>query len=366
MRRLNFHQCGNFKASYEQELTVFQTDFGRLWLIIGLIVVFGLIPLTGNSHILRVLNIIGIYSIASIGLNILTGYTGLISLGHSAIFGLGAYTAANLATGLSVPFWLAIPAAGVISAIIGIGFGLPAFRLMGFYLCFATLACQKIMEFLFIRWESLTGGTDGISLAKNGFPGMGLKNDMILYYIVFLFLTILAWMAVNLLRSRFGRAFRAIRDDSNVAEIMGIPVYKYKLLSFAVSSFYVGIAGALFAYYNLNISPGYFNLSFSIILIAMIIIGGMGSVPGSVFGAIVVVLLKEVSVYGDRLIANMFNISFTVSLYEFTAGLLIALFIIFKPKGLASVWNDIKPVFRSWPLSQVVNHDFKRSYPGCK
>jgi branched-chain amino acid transport system permease protein len=367
MKRFNFHKCGNYKESYEEELTVFQTDFGRIWLITGLIAVFGLIPLSGNSHVLRLLNMIGIYSIAAIGLNILTGYTGMISLGHSAIFGLGAYTAVNMATGMNAPFWLAVPAGGAISAIIGIGFGLPAVRLMGFYLCFATLACQKIMEFLFIHWDGFTGGPEGISMVKKGFPAMDFKGDVILYYIVFILLTLMAWMAVNLLRSRFGRAFCAIRDDSRVAGVMGIPVFKYKLLSFAISSFYAGIAGALFSYYNLNISPGHFNLSFSIILIAMIIIGGMGSVPGSIFGAIVIVLLKEVLVYGDRLLADMFNVSFKVSsLYEFAAGLLVALFVIFKPKGIAGAWSDIRSVFRAWPLSQGVNHGFKRSYPDNK
>jgi len=360
MRLFHFHNCGNFKSSYEEDLNLFQTDFGRLWLIAGLVLVFILIPVAGNSHLMKILNMIGIYSIAAIGLNILTGYTGMISLGHSAIFGLGAYTAVVLASGMDAPFWLAIPAGGVISSILGIGFCLPAIRLSGFYLCFATLACQKIMEFIFIHWEGLTGGTEGISLSRTAFLGLDLKNDMTLYYIIFLLLAVTAWTAVNLVRSKFGRAFRAIRDDQKVAGAMGIPVLKYKLLSFAVSSFYAGIAGALFAYYNWNISPGDFSLSFSVILIAMIIIGGMGSMQGSIYGAVVIVLLKEASVYGDRLLVDMFNIPFSVSsLYEFVAGLLIALFIIFKPKGLAGVWSDISSMFRSWPLLQGVNHDFK-------
>jgi len=367
MKRFHSHQCGNFKSSYKEELAVFQNDFGRLWFIIGLIVVFGLMPLSANSHILRILNMIGIYSIAAIGLNVLTGYTGMISLGHSAIFGLGAYTAVILATGMNAPFWLAVPAGGAVSAVIGIGIGLPAVRLMGFYLCFATLACQKIMEFIFIHWRGATGGTGGISLSKTAFLGMDLKNDIILYYITFILLALMAWIAVNLMRSRFGRAFLAIRDDQEAAEMMGIPVFKYKLLSFAFGSFYAGIAGALFAYYNLNISPGLFNLSFSIILLAMIIIGGLGSLPGSIFGAIVVVLLKETSVYSDRLLADTFGASFNLSsLYEFAVGLLMALFIIFKPKGLAGAWSHINSIFRLWPFSQGADYGFKKSYPGHK
>lgn len=361
MGRFNFHICGNFKTSYEEDLTLFQTDASRLWLIMGLIVVFILVPIAGNPHVMKILNMIGIYSIAAIGLNILTGYTGMISLGHSAIFGVGAYTSVILASGMNAPFWLAVPAGGVMSAIIGIGFGLPSLRLKGLYLCFATIACQKIMEFIFIHWEGITGGTEGITLSKTASWGLDLKNDMILYYIVFLLLALTAWTSVNLVRSKFGRAFCAIRDNQKVAGALGIPVIKYRLLSFAVSSFYAGIAGALFAYYNLNISPVDFSLAFSVILIAMIIIGGMGSVQGSIYGAVVIVLTKEASIYGERLLAEMFDMHFTDSfLYEFVAGLLIVLFIIFRPKGLAGIWRDISSVFRAWPLTQGVNHGSKR------
>jgi len=367
MRRFHFHTCGNFKPSYEEELTVFETDFGRLWLIIGLILVFGFLPVAGNSHLLKIVNMVGIYSIAAIGLNILTGYTGMISLGHSAIFGLGAYAAAILATWMKAPFWIAVPAGGLLSAIVGVGFCLPAFRLMGFYLCFATLAGQKIMEYLFIHWTGLTGGDEGILIAETDFFGIDLKSDIIYYYIIFISLVLMAWLAVNLIRSKFGRAFIAIRDNQRDAEMMGMPVLKYQLLSFAVSSFYAGFAGALFAYYNLNISPTPFNLSFSIMLIAMIIIGGLGSIHGSIFGAIVVVILKEAMIYGDKLLADplkLYGISITVSsLYEVAVGLLIALFIIFKPKGLADAWWNIRSVFRSWPLSKDIPYGCKRSFP---
>jgi branched-chain amino acid transport system permease protein len=370
MRRFHFHPCGNFKASYKEELAIFETDFGRLWVAIALILVFGLIPFVGNAAALKVLNMIGIFSIAAIGLNILTGYTGMISLGHSAIFGIGAYTAAILSTSMNVPFWIAIPAGGVISSIIGIGFGLPAIRLMGFYLCFATLACQKIMEFIFIYWKDLTGGAEGILISRTGFLWIDIKNDIIFYYVIFISLVLLTWMAVNFMHSKYGRAFTAIRDNHDIAEAMGMPASKYKLLSFAISSFYAGFAGALFAYYNLNVSPGPFNLSFSIILIAMVIIGGLGSIPGSIFGATIVVILKEALTYADSLLAGPFTlhgVSFTLSsLYEFAIGLLIALFIIFKPKGMADVWRDIRCVFRSWPLSKGFQHGFKRSYPPHK
>ncbi len=303
---------------------------------------------------------IGIYAIAAIGLNILTGYSGVISLGHSAIFGVGAYTAVIMANLLNAPLYITVPAGGLISALAGIGFGLPAVRLTGIYLCFSTLACQKIMEFLFTNWKGLTGGAEGISMAGHGISGAMHGSDRVLYYTIFVLLTVMAFMAVNLTRSKFGRALCAIRDDRKTAGAMGIPAFRYELLSFAVSSFYAGIAGALFSSFSMGISPGDFNVSFSVILIAMIIIGGTGSVPGSIAGAVAVVLLKEAAVFGDRILLDNSDMTFRISsLYEFAAGLLIVLFIIFKPKGITGAWNDIRAAFRSWPFSQVFNNGFK-------
>jgi branched-chain amino acid transport system permease protein len=370
MRLFNFHTCGNFSSSYEEELTVFQTDFGKVWLIAGLILIFGLLPAAGNSHAFKILNLIGIYSIAAIGLNILTGYTGMISLGHSAIFGLGAYAAAILSVWLKLPFWIAIPAGGIISAIAGVCFALPALRLAGLYLCFATLAGQKIMEYIFIHWTGLTGGAGGMLMTKTASLGIDMKSGIISYYVIFISLVIVIWMTVNLMRSKFGRAFIAIRDSQGIAAAAAIPVLKYKLLSVAVSSFYAGLAGGLFAYYNLNISPGLFDLSFSIALIAMVVIGGLGSIPGSIFGAVVVVMLKEALVYGDRLFAaplKLSGLSFTFSsLYELTLGILLSLFIVFKPKGMTDAWNNFRSFFSLWPFLKCSYYGRKRFYPPDK
>jgi branched-chain amino acid transport system permease protein len=342
-----------------EELALFQTDFGRLWAIAGFLIIFGLIPLAGSPYFLKTLSLIGIYSIAAIGLNVLTGCTGIISLGHSAIFGLGAYTAVILTSSMNLPIYVSIPAGGIISAVAGVGFGLPAVRLTGIYICFATLACQKIMEFIFINWQGATGGAYGISIPGTG-TGIGLKDNLLLYYAIFAILTLTALMAVNLMRSKFGRALCAIRDDQRAAEAIGIPAARYKLLSFAFSSFYAGLAGALFSFFSIKISPGDFNVSFSVILIAMIIIGGMGSISGSVIGACIIVLLKEALVFSDGILQHTFSVSFRPSsLYEFAAGLLLALFIIYKPKGIMGAWKDIRLIFSSWPLSQVSNNGAK-------
>ena len=261
MKKFNFHPCGNFKESYQQELTIFETDFGKMWSIIGLVLLFTAIPLVSSHYMLYVINMIGIAAIAAIGLNILVGFTGLISLGHGAFFGVGAYAAAILTTSLHVPFYLALPAAGLVTALVGIIFGIPSGRLKGLYLTIATLAGQFIIEYVLIHWESLTKGTMGITLPEPSIFGWSLKGDSTFFFVIFACLGLLTWGAINIMRTRYGRAFIAIRDNDRAAEGMGIPIFRYKLLSFSVSSFYAGIGGALWAFYMISITAEPFTLS---------------------------------------------------------------------------------------------------------
>jgi branched-chain amino acid transport system permease protein len=295
MRKLHFRPCGNFIESYERELAIFETDFGRIWLLVGLIILFGILPLPfiSGPGVLHILNMIGIYSIAAIGLNLLIGYTGQISLGHGAFFGVGAYASAILATKVGVPFILSVPAAGIVTAAVGIVFGLPSARLKHLYLLVATLAGQIIIEYVFVQWESLTEGANGISIVAASLFGLDLGSDRIFFYVIFVSFVIMTWIAVNLVRTRYGRAFIAIRDNDRAAEGMGIPIIQYKLLSFAISSFYAGFAGGLYAYYMISITPEPFNLWLSIVFVAMIIIGGLGNIPGSIFGTFFIVTLNE-------------------------------------------------------------------------
>ncbi|MBW2064589.1 MAG: branched-chain amino acid ABC transporter permease [Deltaproteobacteria bacterium] len=355
MRRLHFHPCGNFKESYYQELTIFETDFGRLWLVIGLVLLFLVIPFVSSPFTLYILNIIGIYSIAAVGLNLLIGYTGQISLGHGAFFGVGAYTAAILANKVSMPFILSIPAAGIMTAAVGIIFGLPSARLKHLYLLIATLAGQKIIEYVLVQWESLTGGAAGISIVGASLLGIDLSSDRAFFYVIFACFVLLTWIASNLVRSRYGRAFIAIRDNDRAAEGMGIPLFPYKLLSFAISSFYTGVAGGLYAYYIMSITPEPFDLWLSIVFIAMIIIGGLGNIPGSVFGAVFIVVLEEILSHATEYLMNIgttMGAAITIApLREFVFGLAIVLFVIFEPKGLAEVWRIVKSSFRLWPFS---------------
>jgi branched-chain amino acid transport system permease protein len=201
----------------------------------------------------------------------------------------------------------------------------------------------------------MTGGAQGIVVARVTLLGISLKDDRTFFYLIFACFVVMTWIAVNLVRTRYGRAFIAIRDNDRAAEGMGIPIFRYKLLSFAISSFYAGFAGALFAYYMMSITPEPFNLWLSIEFIAMIIIGGLGKIHGAVFGAIFIVALNEVLSHLTEFLMNIgvsAGAAITIApLREFVFGLAIVLFIIFEPKGLAEVWRIVRSSFRLWPFS---------------
>jgi branched-chain amino acid transport system permease protein len=355
MKKFQFHPCGNYKEKYEQEITIFETDFGRLWLLIGIFFLFTIVPFISSPYFLHVLNMVGIASIAAVGLNILIGYTGQISLGHGAFIGVGAYAAAILATSANMPFLLTLPLAGLISALVGMIFGIPSGRLKGLYLTIATLAGQIIVEYVLIHWESLTKGTMGITLPSPSVFGFELSGDLDFFFLIFISLVLMVLISVNLMRTKFGRAFIAIRDNDRAAEGMGIPIFRYKLLSFGISSFYAGFAGALWAYYMVSITSEPFNLGLSVEYIAMVIIGGLGSITGSIFGAVFITFLNEILRWLTDIMMNMGI--FTQSglnvapLREFFFGMAIILFILLEPRGLAEIWRIIRSKFRLWPFS---------------
>ncbi|MDD5711544.1 MAG: branched-chain amino acid ABC transporter permease [Smithellaceae bacterium] len=356
-RTLRFHPCGNYKERYDDELTIFESDFGRFWALVGLIILFAVVPYVVSPYLLYVINMIGIAAIAAIGLNILIGYTGQISLGHGAFFGVGAYAAAILATTVNAPFLLAVPAAGIITALVGMIFGIPSGRLKGLYLTIATLAGQFIIEYILIHWESLTKGTMGITLPTADIVGFPISGDKSFFFVIFIALCLMTWIAINLVRTKFGRAFIAIRDNDRAAEGMGIPIFRYKLLSFGISSFYAGFAGAIWAFYMISVTAEPFNLTLSVEYIAMVIIGGLGNIAGSIYGAVFITALTEVLRWLTDYLMNSgafatsgFNLNLA-PLREFVFGLAIVVFILFEPRGLAEIWRIVRSSFRLWPFS---------------
>ncbi len=324
-------------------------------MVIGIICIFGLIPFVSNDYILHLLNLVCIYAIVAVGLNILTGYTGQLSLGHGAFFGIGAYTGALLAAKAGFPFFLAIPIAGVLATMIGSIFAIPALRLKPIYLPMATLAGQFIVVYILRNWVSLTGGPKGLVVPKPTLAGLDLGTNLSLFTITAICLLLIVWLSDNLIRSKIGRAFLAIRQNNRAATAMGIAVYPHKLFAFAISSFFAGLAGALFAYSTTTVTPNLFNLTLSIEFLAVIIIGGIGSISGSIMGALIIVFLNEILTFFSGYFMNSSFYSGTsmaiMPLHDFVLGLAIVIFIVFEPAGLISICRKIKWAFKRWPFS---------------
>lgn len=345
-------RCGDFKETYIKDEEIFQSLFVRFWL--GLFLVFLMVfPFIADAYMLYIANMIGFAIIAAVGLNLLTGFTGQISLGHAAFVGVGAYTSAILVTRLGFSFWLSIPFAGLVAALAGMIIGIPSLRVKGLYLCIATLAAQFIFEFIFIHWESMTNGITGINLPCPSIGGFEFVTEKSFYWITLFFVVLGVGYARNLVRSRMGRAFVAIRDRDLSAEIIGINLFRYKLSAFAISSFYAGVAGALWVTFLKVVTPDHFPFILSIHYLAMIIVGGLGSILGSIFGAIFMTLIPEILNYLSEIVkmsAPGYEEIF-VPMKEVIFGVLIVLFLVFEPRGLAELWNRIKNFFRLWPFS---------------
>lgn len=350
--------CGQFKTSYAKDTTIFPTPMSRLFAILGVVVLliaplkFGDVELLSRYQ-LNLLIQIGYYGIAALGLNILVGFTGQISLGHAAFFGFGAFASAWLNNSWGVPVVFAIPLAGVLTTAVGLLFGIPAARIKGLYLAIATFAAQFILEDFFGRADWFTGGSAGTMASPFSLFGTDLNDDRSFFYVVVVWVVAMFIFAANLLRSRDGRAFVAVRDHYLSAEVMGINLTKYRILSFGISAFYAGIGGALFGHYLGYVSSESFSILLSIQFLGMIIIGGLGSVMGTLMGTAFMVLLPEAisgiaNVAGDTVPALREGLAFA---REAAIGLVIVLFLIFEPDGLAHRWKMIKAYWKLYPFS---------------
>jgi len=347
--------------SYREDERIFRTRFKRVWFAILLILVglslfgsiFGIGP---NEYHYFIGNLILVNLISAIGLNLLIGFTGLLSLGHAAFMGVGAYTSALLITKFGCPFILSILIAGLMAALFGIIVGIPSLRIKGFYLMVATLAFQFVIEYMIIHWDNLTRGIRGIELPTPHFLGISLEKNQTYFVFLFVFAMILMWGAKNITRSKIGRAFIAIRDNDVSAEIIGISIFQYKLLSFAISSFYAGIAGALYASMLRTAIPEDYIFIHSIIFLAMVLVGGLGRLVGTVFGVIFVTLVPVLLDLGVSYLSRVYDPNVTIYLgpvKELVFGGLIILFIIFEPEGLVGIWIRIRDYFKIWPLPYV-------------
>jgi branched-chain amino acid transport system permease protein len=344
-------RIGDFKETYAADEAVFRSPTARFWLGV-LAAVLALFPFLAGDYLLYLANLTAIAVIGAVGLNILTGAAGQISLGHAAFIGVGAYAAAILTTRLGLSFWLCLPLSGLVAAACGVIVGAPSMRMKGLYLCIATLAAQMIFEFLFIHWESLTGGIRGINVPPPSLFGLPLNSEHRFYFVSVPLAALAVAAARNLFRTRVGRAFIAIRDRDFSAELMGINLFRYKLYAFALSSFYAGLAGCLYVNFLKIVTPEHFPLHESVRYLAMIIVGGLGSVLGSIFGAVFMTIIPEVLKSALNLMQDITPraMSFLFPLQTVVFGLLIVVFLVFEPHGLAEMWRRTKNYFRLWPF----------------
>ncbi len=354
-----YREAGQFKTSYCADMAVFPIRQDRIGLAVILAVAFIFIPLFGSDFLLTSVMIPTlIYALAAIGLNILTGYTGLLSLGTAAFMGVGAFACYKLSSAfpqVNILVW--ILASGFVSCAVGVVFGLPSLRIKGFYLAIATLAAQFFLQWCFGRIAWLTNYSDSGAIEAPSHTLFGLAitgaaaTPVARYLAVLSIVAVMTLIASNLVHGRIGRMWMAVRDMDIAAELMGIRLLPVKLLAFAVSSFYAGVAGALmvFLWFG-SAEPEAFNINLSFLLLFMVIIGGLGSLVGSFLGAALIHVLPIVI----RALPSMFGLPIHAASVEhltyMITGAMIIFFLIVEPHGLARLWQIGKQKLRVWPF----------------
>jgi len=354
-----YREAGQFKTTYQADQAVFPILQDRIGIALVLIVAFAVIPLFGSDFLIQAVMIpFLVFSLAAIGLNLLTGYTGLLSLGTGAFMGVGAYACFKLTTtfpDVNVIIWIVV--SGFITAAVGAVFGLPSLRIKGFYLAVATLAAQFFLDWCFIRVPWLynynTSGAIEVPLRTMfGVPITGpTAQPEVRYLVVLTIVVVMTWFASNLVRGRIGRMWMAVRDMDIAAELIGIRLLPAKLLAFAVSSFYCGVAGAMmvFLWYG-GAEAEVFNINQSFTILFMVIIGGLGSLIGSFFGAALIFILPIILRAAPAALGVQIGAATVEHLQFMIVGGLIILFLIIEPHGLARLWQIAKQKLRVWPF----------------
>lgn len=347
-------RTGHFHRTYAELTALTDSPAVKLWTV-ALIVALLLIPLAAGNYTLSIATAAMIAVVGAVALNLLTGMTGLISVGQSGFLAIGAYANGILLADYHWPIWASLPAAGAIAALLSLLVGVPSLRLKGLYLAITTLAFAFIVTHVLLYAEPLTHGPNGIFLPKISVFGFDLSRDFNLYYFVLAITLITVLIALNLARTRIGRAWISIRDHDIAARVMGIDLVRYKLLAFMISSFFVGIAGALLSLQIRFVNVDVFGLILSIEALAMIILGGLGSIAGAILGAVFLTLLPEVIRIAFATFGDPSSTTYTTYVYEIRGiayGAVIVAFLRFKPDGLIGLWRDVRKYWTNWPLAR--------------
>lgn len=345
---------GVFAVSFKQDHALLRTSWQRMALALAVAALF-LVPWLASPRFIAGATVIWITAVVGVGLQINTGLAGQINLGQAAFMGVGAYCTGLLVSKFGLPFWITLPAGGLAAAVFGVVFGLAAVRIKGFYLALTTIAAQFLFHFLVLNLpSSWMGGSNGVTVAPASLAGVVLDSDRSIYWFCLSVALLMIAGAYGIGRSRHGRAFNAVRDDDVAAGMMGVDVVCTKAAAFLVGAFYAGVGGGLWAYYVRFVAVDQFTLFHSIWLIAMIIVGGMGSITGALIGVCAIKLVQEgITSLGPALVER---VSFLGGDVVFAAmniflGGIIAAFLIFEPRGLMYRWNLFRQAWRLWPFS---------------
>lgn len=369
-----------FKTSYDHDLRMFRDDVQRNWYI-ALLAVLLIVPRLVPDYLVDI-GLVFIYGLCGLSLMVLAGYTGLVSLGHAAFLGVGAYAHVYFAQDLGLPWVVAVALAAAVTAVAGVLVGLPALRMTGVYLTIATLAFALIIQEVFTRWDRVTGGLKGKAVDKPVIFGVSFANDVAFYFLSLAALIGGLWLTQNLLRAPTGRAWVAIRDSEIAAQSMGVNLALYKTIAFAYSAALMGVAGALFAHKVGFLAPDIFSVLLSIQLLLMVVVGGLGSLHGALYGAVFVAMLPVlISQARDSVPAwigagagvlgkHAGDAAFVVvdrfvkqpGLEPGVFGLILVLFILFEPFGVYGRWTKIKLYFSMFPLYKRATFRRQKAY----
>ncbi len=344
---------GYFRTGYPQDMRLLDTRAERICFGVFAIILLAF-PFGASPFVLDLANQVALAIIGAVALMLLTGYAGQVSLGHAGLMAAGAFTAGVLFKELNAPFWVTLPISAVVGATIGIIFGLPSLRLRGLYLAVSTLALHFIVIYAGGEYETKRGFSTGVVIDPPRIGAWTIEDPITWYFVLGAFAAGALLFGINLLRSRTGRAWRAIQGRETVAEALGIPVARYKLAAFVVSSTMTSVAGCLFAYYRGFVSAEAFSLFLTIQYVAMVIIGGMGSMLGAVLGAVFVILFPYAIEALMRVLPTPDAWSNSVFAINYAAfGLVMILFLLFEPQGLVGIWHRIRNYFLLWPFKQA-------------
>jgi branched-chain amino acid transport system permease protein len=348
----------DMKRDYYEDVKLFSSGVTVFWFII-LILFLAAFPFLFKNYYVYVANYVAINVLVAIGLNLLVGYTGQISLGHAGFFAIGAYGTIVFMAKLHFPFLIALPLAALAAAVFGFLLGFPALRLEGPYLSIATLGFGLTITRLIGRVEFF-GGRQGLHAPELTVGPWHLKTDKDFYYLLITITVILTLAARNLIKTKVGRAFIAIRDADIAAETMGVNIMYYKTLAFAVSAFYTGIAGGLYAFVLRFIEPELFSLLMSILFLAMVVVGGLGSIFGSIAGACLlswldlelrnILSIPHIGEWLTALSKSYFSITGVSNIQFILYGLIMILIMLFEPLGIYGFWIRTKIYWRTWPF----------------